>query len=128
MSRVMRINKCVIPGSHCEGVLDCLFSLWSKVDPRDAAVALTWFPPLGGWAAESCAISGFPSGEHAMVRLFIATTALAVGLALPRQAAAQLPATGYVSTYAGVQLDGKQCVPAARDLSVTLLKRTLPFL
>lgn len=63
-----------------------------------------------------------------MQRLIVALGVTRLLLASAAPASAQLPPTGYTSTYAGVQLDGKQCVPAARDLSIQLLRRTLPFL
>jgi hypothetical protein len=54
---------------------------------------------------------------------------LGLGLALATGTAnAQLPATGPTATYGGAQLDGLQCVPAARGMAVTLLRRTLPNL
>lgn len=42
-------------------------------------------------------------------------------------AQAQLPATGTVSSYAGVNLSG-QCVPNARALGQRVVNRTLPYL
>jgi hypothetical protein len=40
---------------------------------------------------------------------------------------AQLPSTGYVNSYGGVQLAG-ECVPNARKLGQSIVRRTLPLL
>lgn len=40
---------------------------------------------------------------------------------------AQLPSTGYVDSYAGVGLTG-ECVPNARSLGTSIVRRTLPLI
>lgn len=39
-----------------------------------------------------------------------------------------LPPSGYFSSWGGVTLDGRQCVPTARDFAAGSLRRTLPNL
>ena len=56
------------------------------------------------------------------------TAGILAGLLLvAARAEAQLPSTGYVSSFGGVSLSG-QCVPNARKLGDVFVRKTLPYL
>jgi hypothetical protein len=57
---------------------------------------------------------------------FVGAIALWTALQATGVQAQALPAPGLVSNYQGAQLDGLQCVGAARNLASVLLKRTVP--
>jgi hypothetical protein len=75
-------------------------------------------------------LAGPPSRDHVAERGSEAAGTPDTRAAQATMAATRivLPRTGYVSRYAGVMLDDKQCVPAARELGRRLLRRELPYL